>query len=73
MGLQYIYDSTGKSTGVFIPIQEWNNLKTKYEGLEEEVYLVPEWQKEIVCERTKNTGSSEYQTREEVKKQLNLD
>jgi len=36
MNLQYISDYRGKTTGVFIPIQEWENLKTKFKGLEEE-------------------------------------
>lgn len=36
MNLQYISDNRGKTTGVFIPIQEWEGLKTKFKGLEEE-------------------------------------
>lgn len=36
MNLQYISDSRGKTTGVFIPIQEWEGLKSKFKGLEEE-------------------------------------
>lgn len=35
MNLQYISDNRGKTTGVFIPIQEWEGLKSKFEGLEE--------------------------------------
>lgn len=35
MNLQYISDNRGKTTGVFIPIQEWEDLKSKFEGLEE--------------------------------------
>jgi hypothetical protein len=27
MNVQYISDNTGKTTGVFIPISEWNELK----------------------------------------------
>ncbi len=33
MNLQYSSDSTGKITGVFIPISEWNELKSKYKVL----------------------------------------
>jgi len=29
MNLQYISDSSGKTTGVFIPINEWYNQKQK--------------------------------------------
>ncbi len=35
MNLQYISDNKGKTTGVFIPIQEWEDLKSKFKGLEE--------------------------------------
>jgi hypothetical protein len=35
MNLQYISDNRGKTTGVYIPIQEWEGLKSKFKGLEE--------------------------------------
>ena len=35
MSLQYISDSKGHTTGVFIPIQEWEKLKEQYRELEE--------------------------------------
>jgi len=35
MNLQYISDNKGKTTGFFIPIQEWEGLKAKFKGLEE--------------------------------------
>lgn len=35
MNLQYISDNRGKTTGVFIPIQEWEGLKSRFKGLEE--------------------------------------
>ena len=35
MNIQYISDNKGKPTGVFIPIQEWEGLKSKFKGLEE--------------------------------------
>jgi hypothetical protein len=73
MSLQYITDDKGQTTGVFIPIQEWNNLKSKYEGIEEDVHVVPEWQKEIVRERIKNTKPEEYQSWDEVCQQLKFD
>lgn len=34
MRLQVIEDGKGKATGVFIPIQEWNELKKQYQGLD---------------------------------------
>lgn len=51
MNLQYISDSKGQTTGVFIPINEWNNLKDKYKGLEEEDVTIPHWHKKVVRER----------------------
>ncbi len=51
MNLQYISDSTGKTTGVFIPIGEWNMLKKKYIDIEEEAISVPAWQEEEVKRR----------------------
>ena len=45
MSVQYISDEHGKTTGVFIPIEEWNKLKTKFTGLEQEGYELPTWQK----------------------------
>lgn len=42
MNVQYISDSTGKTTGVFIPISEWNELKTKYRDIEQ--FDIPIWQ-----------------------------
>ena len=51
MNLQYITDSNGQTTGVFIPIQEWNELKNKFKEIEPEGLEVPEWHKEIVRKR----------------------
>ena len=44
MSVQYISDDNGKTTGVFIPIQDWNKLKNKYTGLEEEELELTAWQ-----------------------------
>lgn len=51
MNLQYISDSTGQTTGVFIPIKEWNALKSKYKGIEQNEMDIPVWHKNIVNER----------------------
>ncbi len=51
MNLQYISDEKGKTTGVFIPIEEWNKLKDKYKDIEQEELNVPEWHKELVLNR----------------------
>ncbi|GAB5465359.1 MAG: hypothetical protein Kapaf2KO_07950 [Candidatus Kapaibacteriales bacterium] len=49
MNLQYLSDNNGKTTGVFIPIMEWNELKKKYKDIEH--FEVPDWQQKIVSER----------------------
>ncbi len=51
MNLQYISDSTGQTTGVFIPIKEWNELKKKFKGIEQEEIDIPDWHKNLVRER----------------------
>lgn len=51
MNLQYISDNTGKTTGVFIPISEWNELKSKYKGIDQEQTDIPAWQIEEVRKR----------------------
>ena len=51
MNLQYIFDNTGKTTGVFIPISEWNELKSKYKGIDQEQIDIPAWQMEEVRKR----------------------
>lgn len=49
MNLQYISDNTGKTTGVFIPISEWNELKNKYKDIEQ--IDIPNCQTEEVRKR----------------------
>ena len=44
MCVQYISDDHGETTGVFIPIQDWNKLKNKFIGLEEEELKLTSWQ-----------------------------
>jgi len=52
MKLQYISDSQGVTTGVYIPITEWNALKSKYADIEqEETDNIPQWHKDVVLER----------------------
>jgi hypothetical protein len=51
MKLQYISDDKGQTTGVFIPINEWNNLKSKYKDIEQEEIGVPGWHKNLVLKR----------------------
>ncbi|WP_281336656.1 addiction module protein [Flavobacterium eburneipallidum] len=55
MNLKFIHDNKGNKTGVFIPIEEWQTLKTKYSDLQNEEVEnnieLTSWQKEILDER----------------------
>jgi len=48
MALQYISDNVGNKTAVIIPIEEWNQLKERYPGIESFGEDIPQWQKDIV-------------------------
>lgn len=55
MTLQFIHDTQGNTTGVFIPIEEWQALKIKYSDLQDEEAQnsseLTSWQKNILDER----------------------
>jgi hypothetical protein len=55
MTLQFIHDNHGNTTGVFIPIEEWQMLKAKYSELQREeaenVAELAKWQKQIIDQR----------------------
>lgn len=55
MSLQFIHDNRGNTTGVFIPIEQWQSLKTKYSDLQKEEtennIELADWQKDILDER----------------------
>lgn len=55
MSLQYITDDKGQTTGVFIPIQEWNDIKSRYKDIEQDI---PDWHKEIIDQRMKDYKES---------------
>lgn len=45
---QIIQDQNGKTTGVFITIEDWENIKRKYPNIEKADEDLPQWQKEII-------------------------
>ena len=55
MTLQFTHDNKGNTTGVFIPIEEWQILKSKYSDLQKEeaenVVELATWLKQIIDER----------------------
>ncbi|MGZ3757299.1 MAG: hypothetical protein ACXVAY_21985 [Mucilaginibacter sp.] len=58
MSLQFISDSSGETTGVFIPIKEWNEMKSKFHGIEEAELEVPDWQVSLVRKRRNDQKNS---------------
>ncbi len=76
MSLQYISDSKGQTTGVFIPINEWNELKRKFKNIELEEFDVPTWQMDEVRERMEEYKSNPDQaldfdqSMDEIEKEL---
>lgn len=55
MTLQFIHDNQGNTTGVYIPIEDWQLLKTQYTDFEKEEarngIRLAHWQKQVIDER----------------------
>ncbi len=48
MRTQIIQDKNGLPTGVFIPIEDWENIKKQYPNIEKADQDLPQWQKEFL-------------------------
>ena len=76
MNLQFISDSEGQTTGVYIPINEWNALKRKFKDIELEEFDIPTWQMDEVRERMEEYKSNPDQaldfdqSMDEIEKEL---
>jgi hypothetical protein len=51
MRTQIIQDHNGLPTGVFIPIEDWENIKKSYPSIENLDEDLPQWQKDIIDTR----------------------
>jgi hypothetical protein len=51
MRTQIIQDHNGLPTGVFIPIEDWENIKKSYPNIEKVDQDLPQWQKDILDSR----------------------
>lgn len=61
MKTQIIQDHNGLPTGVFIPIEDWENIKKQYPGIETMDSDLPQWQKDVLDSRLadmKNSGKT---------------
>lgn len=76
MSLQFISDNNGQTTGVFIPIKEWNKLKNKYKELESEELTIPVWHLEEIENRLNEVKNDKIsvldfnQSMDELEKEL---
>ncbi|MDR3696720.1 hypothetical protein [Mucilaginibacter sp.] len=73
---QFTYDKSGNKVGVFLPIDDWDQL-TKIPGVEELSqidFLVPDWQEELGKKELKNIaeGNTELVEWSVAKKQFKL-
>ena len=59
MKTQIIQDYKGLPTGVFIPIEDWENLKKHYPNLESINDELPKWQKDILDIRLSDLDNSD--------------
>lgn len=48
MRLQVIQDGEGKSTGVFIPMEDWTLIKNQYPDIEDIDSDLPQWEKDLI-------------------------
>jgi len=61
--VQFIHDNKGNTTGVFIPIEEWQILKLKYTELQNEETFseLSDWQKNTLEERLEDYNKNQDQ------------
>ncbi len=65
MRLQVIQDGYGKNTGIFIPINDWNELTSKYDELKDLVAIEPKSRKNKLSELA---GTLSHETAEAMQK-----
>lgn len=51
MKLQVIQDGSGNNAGVFIPMEDWNLIKSAYPDITRLKRELPQWQKDLIDER----------------------
>ncbi|WP_461533979.1 addiction module protein [Sinomicrobium sp.] len=54
MKTQIVKDHKGKPTGVFIPMKEWEYIKSYFPEIESIHKDLPKWQKDIIDQRLKD-------------------
>lgn len=51
MKLQVIQDGSGNNAGVFIPMEDWNLIKSTYPDIDNLSKELPQWQKDLIDAR----------------------
>lgn len=77
---QFTYDNKGNVIGVFLPIDDWNELvkeypvAASYKEISQNNFTVPEWQIELGKKEIQNIASNSTELMEwkEAKKQFKL-
>ena len=58
MRLQILQDGKGNETGVFIPMEDWEIIKSQYPDILSIDNEIPVWQKELLDERLKSVNEN---------------
>jgi hypothetical protein len=51
MSVRFLSDDTGTTTDIVIPIEDWQEITSKYPDLNNLFNDIPDWQKKILDER----------------------
>ena len=74
MSLQIIQGGNGKPKGVFIPINDWENIKRNYPNIEKINNEIPQWQKDILDVRLSDLNNPDkFEPIEELFKVLDAE
>jgi hypothetical protein len=74
MSLQIIKGGNGKPKGVFIPINDWENIKKNYPNIEKVNNDIPQWQKDILDLRLEDLNNPDkFEPIEELFKVLDAE
>ena len=58
MSLQIIQGGNGKPAGVFIPMNDWDVIKTNYPDIENVDSEIPDWQKQLLDKRLETIANN---------------
>jgi len=58
MSLQIIQGGNGKPAGVFIPMNDWDVIKTNYPDIENVNSEIPDWQKQLLDKRLETIANN---------------